>query len=442
MDDFIRGLSALKNLLPQEDLFDFETLEARMLENIYRERLYGGTRETSADRYAIVDSLNQLAWKYKVKSFTELCFHTQPVQVSSSGTTSLSKEASNRETQQGPRAIVPPRIEVKFPTSIIPTVYYHLLTAQYFPLCRIMIDNSDPYGDDISLFISAFIEDYSDLAKTTVAVAKGEHKEATLLPILKHPALATLNDMRKVTLHVSVRQIFPTTREIHEEMKHVYLTARDRALIGVRGEDQRSMDLTKYLVAWVTPNRSEIALILHYASDYHPDKELNGYQKEETPEESAKAVREQVRAIFSALKYKTELTYAHSPLNWEIEPGWISQVVRLPTDCLNQGGLANCLEGTLLFASLLERIGIEPLLVIAQSHAFVGWRIEHKSDQYEFLDTSIIGNGDFDQAQAYAEKLYGGITAKDFEREVFHKHGFARLIDVMYYRREGIYPLE
>jgi hypothetical protein len=442
MDDFIRGLGALKKLLPQEALFEFETLEARMLENIHRERLYGRTGDTAADRYAIVDSLNQLAWKYKVKSFTDLCFHTQPIQVSSSEPSFTSGEVSNHETQQDPRVVVPPRIEVKFPTPIIPTVYYHLLTAQDFPLCRIMIDNSDPYGDDISLFISAFIEDYSDLAKTTVAVAKGEHKEATLLPILKHSALATLNDTRKVTLHVSVRQIFPTTREIHDEMMHVYLTAKDLALMGIRGEDQRAIDLTRYLAAWVTPNRPEIARVLHDASNYHPDKELNGYQHEETLAESAKSVREQARAIFAILKYKTELTYAHSPLNWKIDPGWVSQIVRLPSDCLSQGGIANCLESTLLFASLLERIGIEPILVIAQSHAFVGWRIEQKIDQYEFLDASMIGNNNFEQAQTYASELYKAIVAKDLERDIFYKHGFARVIDVIHYRLEGIYPLE
>jgi hypothetical protein len=485
MNDYVRGLSALKNLLPEVALLEFETLEARMLDNLHREGLYGSTRETTAERFTIVDTLNQLARQHGTKSFTELCFHPQTVKVSTSKTLPVDTDFAGSETgadskvvvppssssskfsnqiqgnvgniiqgdhanikinrrteQQSSKVIVLPQVEVKFLTHMIPTAYYHLLN-EVFPLFHVTIDNSNSYGDDASLSVSAFIEDYSDLAKTTVTVAKGECKDVMLLLVLKHSMLATLNDIRKVTLQINVRQDFPHLRNIYDTAEPVYLMARNRALIGIRSEDKSVIDLTKYLVAWVTPNHPEIARILRYVYDYHPNKKLNGYQDGESSEETARSVREQARAIFSTLKDKAGLVYTNSALNWEIQPGLITQKVRLPSECLAQGGLANCLEGTILFASLLELIGIEPLLVLVPGHAFVGWRIEHDSDQYEFLDTSMIGTADFGQAQAHARNLYvQAMDKKDFERELFYRPGFARLIDIVHHRREGIYPLE
>lgn len=444
MNDFVRGLSALREILPEEALLDFEILEARMLENIHRERLYGGTRDTAADRYAIVDSLNQLSWKYKVKSFTELCFHPQTIKVDAEEVPPASiKSSSTLETSQSASAVVPPRAKAEFFAYIIPTAYYHLLSAQDFPFFQIVIDNSHADADDAQISASAFIEDYSDLAKTTIEIVKGQRKNITLLPVLKHSALATLNDIRKVSLQISVRQDGPEMRNIYDFTQYIHLMARNRVLIAIRNEKQEIIDLTKYLVAWVTPNNPEVARMLRYACDYHPAKNLNGYQGGETVEEMAKSVREQARAIFSALKYKAKLAYVNSALNWEIRPDLITQKVRLPGECLLQGGLANCLDGTVLFASLLELVGIEPLLVLVPGHAFVGWRTGRDVDDYEFLETTMIGNGDFDQAQIYARDIYfRAMDAKDFERELFHPFGFARKINVAEHRHEGVYPLE
>jgi hypothetical protein len=55
----------------------------------------------------------------------------------------------------------------------------------------------------------------------------------------------------------------------------------------------------------------------------------------------------------------------------------------------------------------------------------------------------MIDAGDFDQAQTCAEEFYTqALKNNDFDSELFHQPGFARLIDVAHYRREGIYPLE
>jgi hypothetical protein len=443
-DNYKRALSVLKSLLPEAAMQEFAILEARMFENIHRSRLYGSNSGINAERFEIMDDLNQLAGEYQVKSFTDLCFHPQTINVA----TEMEQPISSAQAASGSKKIIPPKVDVKLLTRILPTAYYHLLNAQDFPFFRVTIDNTSPDGADASIITSALIEDHSDLAQETTDVGKGEHVDVTLLPTLKHSILTTLTEMRKVTLQISVKQISPEVQDLKNKTESVQLMARNEALIALRGEDKRVLDLTKYLVAWVTPNHPEITRVLRIARDFHPEKRLNGYQDGDAIEETAASVREQVRAIFMALKYRTGLAYASTTLRWEIQPNWITQKVHLPSECLGQGALANCLDGVVLFASLLERISIEPLLVIVPGHAFVGWRVDRGVDRYEFLDTTMIGTDDFEQAQTHATNLYAQAEAyNDFDRELYHQPGFARRIDVMQYRRGGnstprIYPLE
>ena len=97
----------------------------------------------------------------------------------------------------------------------------------------------------------------------------------------------------------------------------------------------------------------------------------------------------------------------------------------------------------MLFASLLELASIDPFIVIVPGHAFVGWRVWGGADRYEFLETTMIGSAEFDDAQEVAQKRYEDVLVKGYlNRGLFDPGGFARLIDVAACRLQGIYPLE
>lgn len=76
--EYQRGLRTLKACLSADALGEFNVYEARLLENLRRERLYGSTETTRADRAAIVDGLNRLAQLHLGTSFNELCQSTAP----------------------------------------------------------------------------------------------------------------------------------------------------------------------------------------------------------------------------------------------------------------------------------------------------------------------------------------------------------------------------
>lgn len=71
--DYELGLRTLKARLPGDALDEFNTHEARLLDNLRRERLFGGTETTRADRAAILYALNQLAQAHLGTSFNALC---------------------------------------------------------------------------------------------------------------------------------------------------------------------------------------------------------------------------------------------------------------------------------------------------------------------------------------------------------------------------------
>ena len=79
------------------------------------------------------------------------------------------------------------------------------------------------------------------------------------------------------------------------------------------------------------------------------------------------------------------------------EEGSRSQRVRLPRQALEEQQ-ANCLDGALLFASLLEAASLYPALVILPNHALVAWQKAPDREDWEYLETTLINSATFEQA--------------------------------------------
>jgi hypothetical protein len=337
----------------------------------------------------------------------------------------------------------PPGVSVSLLTRIVLTAFCHQLDAEAFPLVAVTLDDTGRGCANAALRVSAAIEDYSDIAIATLHVSRGEQVRVSLLPVLKPTAVATLNEIRPATLRVTVEQTAPTVRMLYDRTERIELHARDTALLAVKAPDGSIIDLTEHLAGWITPRRPEIEELLRRAAEHHPNRRFVGYQGASTLVQGAEIVRAQARAIFTALKRDTSLVYIDSPLNLGEQAGQVTQRVRLPTESLAAGGSANCIDGTVLFASLLELASIDPLIVIVPGHAFVGWRIWQGVNQYEFLETTMIGSNDFDAAQQVARAQYDDALMNGyFSRRLFDPGGFARLIDVAACRVKGIHPLE
>lgn len=433
MGDYEHGLIALKGCIKKnvnpgdkDALVEFDVLEFRLKENMHRVRLFGDDETRRSNRAEIIYALNQLANHHCGTSFNELCERRSDLSLRP-----LSDSAQ-----------VPPlRISTEVLTRTMPTAYCYNLSASDFPFVTVTLDNTASGSEDITVLVSAVVDNYSDPDTTAVHVVAREKKHVSLLPSLRPRMIATLNDIQPAILRVVVERNTAPKEVIDTQTYPIRLHARNTALLALKKPDGSIEDLSDYMAAWVTPRHPEVEKLLPKAARHHPRQELVGYVADaNTLSELAIPVREQARAFFNVLR-DIDLVYVDSA-DLAVTSEQVTQHIRLPGDTLGMGGAANCIDASVLFASLLMAASIDPILVLVPGHSFVGWHIWQGVNQYEFLEMTETKKGDFDAAQQAAQRRYDKAQIKGHhERPLFDSNGFLRVVDIVTCRKRGILPL-
>lgn len=342
-----------------------------------------------------------------------------------------------------PPPIKAPRLTVTVKDQIFPTAYCYSLTEKEYPLITCEIDATDSMCPDCRASIEMEIQGYSDLCSDTFEIRSGTIGTVSLLPTITPEARLSLNEIRRAECRVVVRQHERTgSGLLHDKTYGIQLHAADTALLATIQPDNSLTDLTDYLAVFVTPHRPEMEEVVKKAANRHPDLAIVGYQGAQNLEDARELVRTQANMFFNTLKQDYKLLYTNAPLNFGKQAGQITQRVRLPIESLRMGQTqANCIDGTVLFASLLENVGIEPLLAIVPGHAFVGWRIWEGVNEYDFLETTMIGASSFREALEVGNNQYQHVVQQGFaQHPLFDQNGFLRIVDVAACREKGINP--
>jgi len=130
---------------------------------------------------------------------------------------------------------------------------------------------------------------------------------------------------------------------------------------------------------------------------------FTGYQVSEDE------VYRQVFAVWTDFQ-RRGFRYSSVTVTPSMSPFVRSQYVRFLSDALNTSQ-ANCVDGTVLFASVLRRIGIDPVLVLTPDHCFLGFFLDRAHQRWAFLETTLLGNTDVAESSldqqnwAYFNKL-------------------------------------
>ena len=139
-------------------------------------------------------------------------------------------------------------------------------------------------------------------------------------------------------------------------------------------------------------------------------------------------VRDLLTSLFSALR-GLGVTYT-SVTNTYFE-GW--QHVRRVSESI-QALSANCIDGTLVFASAAELLGLEPVLLFPTGHAYVGIRSAPGSPIIWPIETTMVGDPSATPMDAY---LYA-LTSRS--KELTMDPNYVE-VDVAAMRKAGITPL-
>ena len=160
--------------------------------------------------------------------------------------------------------------------------------------------------------------------------------------------------------------------------------------------------LPELIAAFVMPNHPILTGVLRRAAEKLDifGASLSGYQRN-----NPDFVRIQIMAVYLALK-ELEITYISAPPSFYRT----GQRVRLVDDIITNR-LGTCLDTAILFASCLEAIDLNPLIVCMEEHAFVGCFLEddicdkciindiddleemYHQDQIVFVETTKITRG-------------------------------------------------
>ncbi|MFO1005565.1 MAG: DUF3320 domain-containing protein [Planctomycetaceae bacterium] len=223
-------------------------------------------------------------------------------------------------------------------------------------LRRIAIDNTDaPELSSLSVELHASSKFSRSQTWTVDRVRAGETLPLKNVDLKVDPEyLDGLNEAERVVLTFRVMQ---SGKVLHETDHVIRILARDE-WGGMSG-------MGELLPAFVTPNDPALPILLRSAAtllgQHGYSTALDGYQSADP-----NRVYMLAASLWSAVAGR-KLVYAMPPGSFEK----VGQKTRRIETILNDG-LATCLDTSLLFASGLEAMGLNPVLVMTQGHCFTG----------------------------------------------------------------------
>jgi hypothetical protein len=323
------------------------------------------------------------------------------------------------------------RVEAALRMQPLPTGFYNLLDPKADPLLEVSLENKD---DDKTkrVRVQAYLEGLSARHVQTVEIKPEKQVTLKLLPTLLPARARKITEVMRATLHLVIDDL-DGAQESHDTFSVVCL-ARTSSINAVHRPDTGQwVDLSHYYGAWVTPYVEAVQERVRRAASLWPAGQLWGYQAGQAsspkPQE-LQAVTEQVAALYRSLR-EAGIVYVNSVIDFGAPPGLAIQRTRLPRESLRRKS-ANCIDGTVLLASLLEGASLNPALVFVPGHAFVAWETWRGTKQWEFLETTMIGTHDFDVACQSGRRQYEDYSG----RKSLTMHS---LVDL---RARGIWPME
>lgn len=178
-------------------------------------------------------------------------------------------------------------------------------------------------------------------------------------------------------------------KDLGQRVRTFSVRSINECLLGYVTNGTKFHDTGIFFAAYVNEENPMIDRLLREALNTRIVNRFLGYQAG-----NAEAVDKQVYALWNVLQ-KRNFRYS-SVSNTSLSSNVVfSQRVRTFDDALESSQI-NCVDGSVLFASLLRAINIDPILVRTPGHMFVGYYTDSSHKDMNFLETTMIGDVDLD----------------------------------------------
>jgi hypothetical protein len=289
--------------------------------------------------------------------------------------------------------------------------------SDYWPVAVLTIANTS--SAPVVQTVSAEIPEWSRRSARALVIAPHETRTVHINPELLPQAYQNA-EMRRAVLEV--RASGPDNQTEFTQTRAVYLHSVSDLYWGAKFAN------AQFIARWVTPHDPAVIRLVSTARRYVARGRLAGYHSPGNyPERVAGQVRSEARAVFEAMR-QARISYVDSIFtfgNFSSD----AQRVRLPRETLLLSS-ANCIDVSVAFASAVENLGMDPVIVIVPGHAFTGVRLGPDSHQILYLDLTVLPNGSFEHAR---ERAQYWLKKSPPDRML--------VIDIAAARSLGIYPI-
>lgn len=273
----------------------------------------------------------------------------------------------------------PVHICVQAPSEIF-SAYYPFYLETHTAQFTVTYTSSSP----ITLIMSVQVIGFTQVETHTVT-AISSLQSSNFIPTLLDKALRNLT--ADVTRSLSIR--------VTDTHGNAYYVNDSPLLLHSRELMQWIAANRLKIAAWVTPDDPAVKTLVakadgHLAQEPPPAPDaMIGY----ADHASSRVVRDQVDAIFDALRLDYHMTYTQERVPYA-GPGDTSaslEYIKLPADVLQEGS-GMCIELTTLLASAVEYIGLHAEIVIIPGHAFLGVAMTPDNRQFQYWDAVQVND--------------------------------------------------
>ena len=287
----------------------------------------------------------------------------------------------------------------------------------YWPVATLSMVNTS--SQPIVEVVSAQIPDWSRESVESVSLGPKESRTIQLNPELLPQAYQN-GEFRPATLEVHATIAGTDFR--YNETRPVYLHSASDLFWGNKFAN------AEFIARWVTPHDPTVLQLVSSARNYVRRGRLGGYH---LPGGSALSVAAQVtdeaRGVFAAMK-QLGISYVASISTYG-QFTTRAERVRLPHETLSLNS-ADCVDLSVAFASAMENLGLEPVIVLVPGHAFTGVRLAPGSPEILYLDLTVMPDGTFEAALQRARNWLQKTSRVQIN-----------LIDIAAARSRQIYPM-
>jgi hypothetical protein len=200
----------------------------------------------------------------------------------------------------------------------------------------------------------------------------------TLAPTLvwDYAALAAIRQSRPATIEFELKV---DGQSLGTRVQRVRVRSVNDALYYIdEDDDDQDLDFNWLFAAYVNEDHPAVDGILKEALDAGVVDSFSGYQ--------------------DGIRYSSITRTANEHENV------LSQHVRFIDESLAMTQ-ANCVDGSVLFASVLRKIDIAPVLVLIPGHMLLGFALDEQGNEVAYLETTMLGDATAQQGKRQAAAL-------------------------------------